>query len=96
MVKADELLKALTNPDAANTSIHTFLSAILDKLGGVSRLAEMIADDLDALEPGHTGRISLEKTLIAAMAAHGQDLGEAEADPEQLKALALELLATTE
>lgn len=90
--KIDALLQTLTNPDASNASIQTFLRALMDELGGVRALARMIADDLKKLDPGHAGRISLEKTIIAALGVHGQDIGAEENDPEQLRAMVLGLL----
>jgi hypothetical protein len=60
--------------------------------GGPAGLARDIRADFLACNEGHANRIRIEQAIMALLGNYGEDVGDSMTDPEQLEAMAKQLL----
>jgi hypothetical protein len=87
-----EILQDLISPDGMNTSVRELVRSLMAEFGGPAGLAKEIKADFDACNLGHANRIRIEQSVMGLLGNYGEDVGDAMSDPEQLEAMAKQLL----
>jgi hypothetical protein len=88
-----DVMQDLLSPEGMNTSVREVLRALMAEFKGPSGLAREIYADFDACPKGHANRIRIEQSIMGLLGNYGEDVGDAMTDPEQLEAMAKQLLA---
>jgi hypothetical protein len=90
--KTADILQDLLSPEGMNTSVRELVRALMAEFKGPAGLAKEIKADFDACPNGHANRIRIEQSIMGLLGNYGEDVGDSLNDPEQLEAMAKQLL----
>lgn len=93
MRESDQILNVLSDDDPNMISMRQTMMALLRRLGGPEGLADIIADDFAAAEPGSPQRIQLGGKILQALQTFGVDDAPESASEDELMAQVRNIVA---